>query len=360
MISLSVIVPVYNTEQYLKKCIDSILAQNIPDMEVILIDDDSPDGSGKICDAYAEQYDCIHVYHQDKNRGLVRARKKGLELSQGRYVTYVDSDDYLEDSTFAKMLELILEKDADLIACGFQKDDGFRTTVFENRVASGVYEGDALRELYDRALCNEPFFTFGIIPSLCLKMIKKSILEDTQSPVPESISMGEDVAVSFPTLLKSKKIVVANHIQGYHYMISNSTMTKSFPDSYFSGVNTLCEYLKEVFMRHRQRSLLKQLEVYRSWLVIMGVYGIRDDKTKTISDRSRMLAEVAAQYPSLFDFRRLLKVPSLEKEQRKEALILMKHRWNMLPVHFFMRKRREGIRALLSPVKRRIKKWILR
>ena len=353
------IVPVYNSEQYLKKCIDSILKQDIPEMEVILVDDASTDASGGICDAYAEQHDNIVVYHQENNCGLVRARKKGVELSKGRYVTYVDSDDYLEEDTIRKMLEQICAEDADIIACGFQKDDGSQTTVFENRIASGVYEGDGLRSLYDSILCNEPFFTFGIAPALWVKAFKKEILEEVQYRVPDSITMGEDVAVFFPALLQAKKIIVSNDVRGYHYMISNSTMTKSFSDSYFTGINTLCEYLKDVFRESRYRSLLKQLEVYRSWLVLMGVYGIYEDPAKTASDRKRLLARTEKQFPSLFDFRRLLMMPGIEKVQRIDAVILMKRRWGMLPAHFFIKKRRAEMRSALRLMKRGIKRILL-
>lgn len=356
MINLSVIVPVYNTEQYLEKCIDSILRQNIPEMEVILIDDASSDGSGRICDKCAEQHENVVVCHQESNRGLVRARKKGLELSQGHYVTYVDSDDYMEENTLSQMLELMEREKADLIACGFQKDDGTQCTAFDNRVATGVYAGDTLKSLYNCVLCNEPFFTFGIIPALWVKMFRKELLTEVQYDVPDTVTMGEDVAVFFPALLRAKKIVVANGIQGYHYMISNSTMTKTFSDSYFPGIHTLCEYLKGVFRKYHHHSLLKQLEIYRSWLVLMGVYGIYADPAKNASDRKRLLAGAERQYPALFDFRRLLMMPGIEKEQRKEARILMKKRWAILPSHFFMKKRREEIRGVLGPVKRRIKK----
>ena len=103
---LSVIIPVYNVEKYLRKCVDSVLAQDIADMEVILIDDGSPDNSGAICDEYAEKDTRVKVIHKE-NEGLSSARNAGLDIARGKYITFVDSDDYLLQNTFIPNLDYI-------------------------------------------------------------------------------------------------------------------------------------------------------------------------------------------------------------------------------------------------------------
>ena len=107
-IRLSIIVPVYNVENYLRECIDSILNQQVADMEVILVDDGSPDMCGTICDEYAEKDKRVTVIHKE-NGGLSSARNAGLDIAQGKYITFVDSDDYLLPNTYSPNLEYIEE-----------------------------------------------------------------------------------------------------------------------------------------------------------------------------------------------------------------------------------------------------------
>lgn len=95
---LSVIIPVYNTADYLTRCVDSLLAQTYPDIEIVLIDDGSTDNSGSICEDYARKHGNIRVAHQ-KNQGQSKARDNGVAISNGEFITFVDSDDYISDST---------------------------------------------------------------------------------------------------------------------------------------------------------------------------------------------------------------------------------------------------------------------
>ena len=121
MPKVTVIVPVYNVEQYLRRCIDSILAQTFGDLELILVDDGSADSSGVICDAYAEKDSRVKVIHQ-KNSGVSAARNTGLDAAEGEYIAFVDSDDHVDPDYLAALLQT----KADLVICGaiLQKDNG--------------------------------------------------------------------------------------------------------------------------------------------------------------------------------------------------------------------------------------------
>jgi len=111
---ISVIVPVYKVEEYLHRCLDSILNQTYKHLEIILVDDESPDNCGDICEDYATKDDRIIVIHQ-KNQGLSCARNSGLEISTGAYITYVDSDDHLDVTMYEKMMKHVLEHDLEVI-----------------------------------------------------------------------------------------------------------------------------------------------------------------------------------------------------------------------------------------------------
>lgn len=116
---ISVIVPVYNVEKYLPRCIDSILAQTFTDFELILVDDGSPDNCGAICDEYAAKDKRVRVIHKS-NGGVSSARNAGLDAASGEYVTFVDSDDYIAEDRLKQMHSSIFESKADIAVAGFR------------------------------------------------------------------------------------------------------------------------------------------------------------------------------------------------------------------------------------------------
>jgi glycosyltransferase involved in cell wall biosynthesis len=116
---ISVIIPVYNVEGYLLQCLDSVLSQSYADLQIILIDDGSIDRSGEICDAYAAKDSRVVVIHQ-KNGGAAAAKNAGLRVATGKYLSFVDSDDYLEQDAYAHMIALLETQQADVIQCAFR------------------------------------------------------------------------------------------------------------------------------------------------------------------------------------------------------------------------------------------------
>lgn len=145
MPELSIIVPVYKVEKYLPRCIDSILAQTFGDFELILIDDGSPDGCGRICDEYARKDKRIVVIHQ-KNMGVSAARNAGLDIARGRYIGFVDSDDWIEPQMYEVMMDAIRENGADMAVCGVRYADEDGKFTRADRLSAGVYSRDGLLE----------------------------------------------------------------------------------------------------------------------------------------------------------------------------------------------------------------------
>lgn len=136
---ISVIIPVYNVEKYLHRCLDSVIEQTYKNLEVILIDDGSTDHSGEICDDYAAKDVRIHVIHQE-NQGVSAARNKGLDTAKGEYIAFVDSDDYILPEMYAKMLECIIENNVDFCVCQWQYEyaDG-RQVVQKDKIDPAIY-----------------------------------------------------------------------------------------------------------------------------------------------------------------------------------------------------------------------------
>ena len=122
---VSVIVPIYNVEKYLRKCVDSILNQTYKNLEIILVDDGSPDNCGNICDEYALSDSRIRIIHK-KNGGLSDARNAGLDIARGNYILFVDSDDYIDETMVEKLYEALEKEKAEMSLCSFVyvNDDG--------------------------------------------------------------------------------------------------------------------------------------------------------------------------------------------------------------------------------------------
>lgn len=113
---ISVIVPVYKVEKYINKCVDSIINQTYTNLEIILVDDGSPDNCGNICDEYAKKDNRIKVVHKE-NAGVSSARNIGLEKSSGKYITFIDADDYVEKNYCEELLNILKIENADCVAC---------------------------------------------------------------------------------------------------------------------------------------------------------------------------------------------------------------------------------------------------
>ncbi len=118
---LSVIIPVYNRENFLERCVKSVMASSLENIEIILIDDGSIDNSGLLCDKFADEDSRIFVIHQ-QNTGVSVARNRGLEKARGKYFAFVDSDDYIESDMYEKMVAVMEENDADMVCCGFYRE----------------------------------------------------------------------------------------------------------------------------------------------------------------------------------------------------------------------------------------------
>ena len=181
---LSVIVPVYKAEDYLARCVESLLAQRVADFELILVDDGSPDASGKLCDACAEAHpDKVRVLHLE-NGGQGRARNHGLVIAKGEYIGFVDSDDWVEPDMYEKLLACAERESADLVVCGIRaiRDDGTAESL------------PVWRE-------GEPMAAAG---SACNKLFRRSLIGDIRFP--EGL-WYEDFAFSAKLLLRAKKAV---------------------------------------------------------------------------------------------------------------------------------------------------------
>lgn len=251
---VSVIVPVYNVEKYMRQCVDSLVKQTLSDMEIILVDDGSTDGSPAICDMYAEKFSNIKVIHKE-NGGLGYARNTGMEVARGTYIGFLDSDDYVSGYMYETLLDLIIKNEADCAYCDFTRFWGDKVEAIDtHKKEIKVYAGAEVLNPYllDRVGCKpseKEDCTYGA--SVCVGLFKKSILDDNKIHfVSERKIISEDMIFDLEFLPYCKKIVHTNEVLHFYRFNPNSLTTRYVADRFEKNV-ALChemdKRLKKVY-----------------------------------------------------------------------------------------------------------------
>lgn len=265
---LSVIVPIYNIEKYLPRCIKSIIAQKYKNLEILLIDDGSVDNSLQICDKYAE-IDCrIKVFHK-KNEGLVKTRKLGLKYATGDYITFVDGDDWIESNMYYEMMPYIENSDIDFIDSGFFQDRCDESKKYEN-LKNHVYELDSvIRHKFFLTLFSLDNF-IEIYPSIWSKIFKADILREAYKQVPDDMEFGEDIINLACCILKSNKLIQIGNAF-YHYNYRENSMSHVRDLSYVRKEISLWNYCgdfvlkNDPFMEQKHIDRLLFLKLYNAF-----------------------------------------------------------------------------------------------
>lgn len=230
---ISIIIPVYNSRKYLEQSIDSVLKQTYGNIELLLIDDESSDGSGEICDRYAGQDSRVRVIHQ-KNGGCTAASLTGLSAASGDYCMFVDSDDYVDADMLKEMTQHLVGKKGEIVCCNYMLEKSKETIPAICIAKPGVYEGVRLQtEIKDRLLGNEerqlPF-------SRCMKLYEKSVFEGNKKYCDTEIFMGEDFNLVYPALLDCSRLVIMEGSLFYHYRFVETSMVHRYNPNILENV----------------------------------------------------------------------------------------------------------------------------
>lgn len=208
---LSVIVPVYNVESYINRCIDSILSQSFTDFELILVDDGSTDSSGRICDEYSFKDERINVIHK-LNGGQSSARNDGINIARGKYLSFIDADDYVAPAMLETLYELIIKYDADISECGY-------ISVFKNEEVICEF-GEGI-EFGEGSFLLEKFLNADIFYGVVTKLFKTSLFDNRRFP-PGRIF--EDTWMTMALCLEELRYVRTDKPFYYYYQSENSTL----------------------------------------------------------------------------------------------------------------------------------------
>lgn len=230
---ITVIIPVYNVEKYLEQCVESIVNQTYKNLEIILINDGSTDSSGKLCDILVKRDIRIKVIHK-KNEGLGLARNTGLEYVNGKYVTFIDSDDYADSDLIEKLYVSIKENNADTCIGGFKRVNNDGEIIYEERYKSVVYENEEIMNgLLSRMLGSSPEKSDAIRMSVWNVLYSTEIIKNNSLKFPsEREYISEDIIFDIEYYRKSQRCCLIDSCS-YNYRVNNISLTKSYKKDRF-------------------------------------------------------------------------------------------------------------------------------
>ena len=206
---VSIIVPIYNSEKYLSRCVDSIVSQTFDNFECILIDDGSTDSSSSICERYNKSDNRIVVFHQE-NAGLAVTRNRGTELARGKYICYVDSDDYIEKNMCEILIDAVHRLNTDVVCCGYTENNKLFALCEEDFIFRNCEIIEIVHYLEMRQ-------AFGVVWN---KLYKKSILATYSVRFPLGIKFGEDMIFNLQYFKHIKTAYISSNYT-YHYLHDN-------------------------------------------------------------------------------------------------------------------------------------------
>lgn len=263
---ISIIVPIYKVEKYLDKCVNSIINQTYKDLEIILVDDGSPDNCPKMCDAFAEQDSRIKVVHK-QNGGLMSARQAGLREATGEYVGFVDGDDWIEPDMYMNFYKAICDYQPDMAVSEFYSETGDEIDISNQNLSKPFFTKDEMiNEIYPNMLFKVPYYNFGINPCCWSKIYKKELLESCLYSIPTEIKIGEDTAFTYPCLIKAQSMAYINKAC-YHYIDSrDGSMTSSYDADMENTILIPYNILKQEFEASRY-GFSNSLDYYLFYLI---------------------------------------------------------------------------------------------
>lgn len=288
---ISVIVPIYNVEQFLNRCVQSIVSQTYENIQIILVDDGSPDNCPKLCDEWAHKDKRIEVIHK-KNGGLSSARNEGLKIADGEYVVFVDSDDYIKNTMIEDLFNLCIENNAEIAICNFARFSGEMIT--EDELKNFNHENKKIQvHTHIEALEQLHAWNGDIYTVAWNKIYKRSLWDGIEYPVGK---INEDEFTTYKIFYKAKNVVVTNDIYYYYYYNANSITTN---EKYLENTDVFEAFdeRKNLFLNDGHVELAKIVEKIILDRVIMRYRKAKINKSKNAS--KMLVAFYKEQYKKL-------------------------------------------------------------
>lgn len=267
---LSIVVPVFNVEEYFPTCVDSLLAQTFTDFELILVDDGSPDGCPAMCDKYASRDSRVRVLHQ-ANSGPQAAVIAGVHLARGTYIGFVDGDDWVSPDMFEHLLLQMLGTDAEIAQCGYRMmSPGGSRGDYAASPELSVYDGTFIRETLAPQLLT--FFQFDdplMVPARWNKVFSRDLILRNIRYLDTRVRMGEDLNMTLPALLDAKRVACVSEYS-YNYRLNERSATRSPMAGLWPQVVTLYDALIRI-CTDKAPELTTHANAYYNYMTLLAV-----------------------------------------------------------------------------------------
>ena len=301
---ISIIIPVYKVEKYLEKCIESVLKQTYTNLQVILVDDGSPDNCGKICDEYAKKDSRIEVIHK-VNGGLSDARNVGIAKAKGKYIGFVDSDDYIKEDMYEILINLIKEYDADVSICNLY--DVIEGKEYIRNKENGIKE-------YNRIdILKEVLLDKNIQSYAWNKLYKKELFNEIKYPIGKKY---EDIGTTFYIFEKCNKVVVTSEPE-YYYLKRADSLVNNVTES------TVLDYTEIIIQRYLYtQKNIEELRKYNNYYLAKTLITAHNDIELLGSISEKMQEKYKELYNLAFDILKNNKkdIDELFNEEQKKVI----------------------------------------
>lgn len=259
---ISVVLPIYNVQNYLKECIETVIHQTYTNIEVILVDDGSTDDSSKICDAYKQQDERIKVIHK-KNGGLSDARNTGLKNAKGKYICFIDSDDYISQTYIEELYHLIEQNHAQIAMCSFQKVDEKGEIIAKEKIKTETLSGiEFLEKLNDRKIFPASIVAWN-------KLYDIRLFDNILYPYGK---LHEDEYTTYKLCYIADKIAITSSPLYYYRTVQTSIMNRSFNKKRLDIIEALEERM-QFFYEKKEQKLYELAQIqYETTLMIYYIY----------------------------------------------------------------------------------------
>lgn len=326
MIDISVVVPVYNVEKLLPRCIDSIVNQTKRELEIILVDDGATDRSGVICDEYAKKDARIRVLHKE-NGGLTSAWKAGVGIATGKYIGFVDSDDWIEPEMYERLWASAEQYDSDMVVCGLvfdYEDSSIPKRKEGSAFEKEFYDREALEALFPGLINDGRFFGRSLQPARVTKLYRKALIDQNLIHCRDEVTVGEDMQLTFPVLLDAQRMSVVKDFYPYHYWFNKASMTGKYDPHYLEKIRIMDRRLKEISEKKGIYDFAPQLT---NDFLGLAVIGLKNSVVRNTEGKKEALA-VIRKYCEDSAVRNALRTHTMDKlpVTIRVFLLLMKAR----------------------------------
>lgn len=289
---ISVIVPVYKVEKYLDRCVTSLVNQTYKNLEIILVDDGSPDSCPQMCDAWAKKDDRIKVIHKE-NRGLSSARNEGLQLALGEYIGFVDSDDWVDVDTYEHLYTILIDNEADFSAIEMEITKKEKSFLNLRPLCVDILDKNELCNVFFRVTRKD------IKYCVCDKLFKRSLIED------EKFIEGmrfEDINYCFRVFKKCSKAVFSNQ-KKYYWFVNNEGITNNkMVHADMQMLNVWQDILSWCEAEMPEYAYFAKMNYKRAHMALLGKYvkyGVHKGNLDWKNDRRTLLAELRKSFFAL-------------------------------------------------------------